>query len=267
MAMSNDVGVDVEAYRRDGYAVVRGLFSADEAATMRAEGHATVARLAERYDVDGTWSTARDPAGNATALSHCHDMQLHAAAFAQRLFDPRLTAAFAATMDTPNVQLHHNKLFIKPPENGSPFPLHQDWPFFPHANDSLVAAIVHLDDAPEEKGCLRVVPGSHRSGRQDHIGEPHWNLAATNLDDEAITLPAAAGDVLFFSCLTIHGSGVNVSSEPRTTWLVQVRDPADSPTVDRHRSPGQGTMLAGINAANPAPPSSFQPPLPRRVVR
>jgi hypothetical protein len=47
--------------------------------------------------------------------------------------------------------------------------------------------------------------------------------------------------------MLIHGSGLNVSDESRTTLLVQMRDPEDKPTVDRHLSRGQGMMLAGVN--------------------
>ena len=59
--------------------------------------------------------------------------------------------------------------------------------------------------------------------------------------------PAEAGDVLFFSYLTIHGSGINRTSEPRTTILIQMRDPSDPPSVRTHESRGQGMMLRGID--------------------
>ena len=43
----------------------------------------------------------------------------------------------------------------------------------------------------------------------------------------------------------IHGSGINVSNEARTTWLIQYRDPADRLVGNRHTgSLGQGMMLA-----------------------
>jgi hypothetical protein len=58
--------------------------------------------------------------------------------------------------------------------------------------------------------------------------------------------------VLFFSYLTIHGSGINVSDEARTTVLIQMRDPADPPAVKTHESRGQGMMLRGV-APIPAP--------------
>jgi ectoine hydroxylase-related dioxygenase (phytanoyl-CoA dioxygenase family) len=64
--------------------------------------------------------------------------------------------------------------------------------------------------------------------------------------------PAAAGDVLFFNYLTIHGSGVNRSSRTRRNVLFQYRDPADAPVfngdgVEDHVDWGMGLMVAGGN--------------------
>jgi hypothetical protein len=64
--------------------------------------------------------------------------------------------------------------------------------------------------------------------------------------ESATVLPARAGDVLFFSYLTIHGSGVNVSDEARTTLLIQMRDPMDHPLYEGAREAGEGLMLRGI---------------------
>jgi ectoine hydroxylase-related dioxygenase (phytanoyl-CoA dioxygenase family) len=65
--------------------------------------------------------------------------------------------------------------------------------------------------------------------------------------ESAVACPAKAGDALFFSYLTIHGSGVNTSPEARTTLLIQMRDPEDPPTLKVHESRGQGMMLRGID--------------------
>ena len=233
-------------YAEQGYVLVPGLLTPDEAETYRRHTHELLASLGTRDDP--TWGSASAVAGGrSTSLQHLHDAQFYDAAYTRLLVDPRFTSVAAAVLGTPNVQLHHTKVFVKPPEQGSPFPLHQDYPFFPHTHHRVGAAIFHFDDAPEEKGCLRVIPGSHRDGPRKHDPEGSFHLTDVPFDD-AIPVPAAAGDVIFFPYLTVHGSGVNVSDEPRTTWLVQFRDPADPPAARMHEhSLGQGMMLAGVD--------------------
>ena len=237
-------------YHENGYFVARGLLSPAEAADLRRECHELIARLSAHQSMDATWGSAREavPGAKDTKIMHCHNVQFYSAAFSRLIVDPRLTDRAAAVIGSPNVQLHHTKMFIKPPEKGSPFPMHQDVPYFPHDHHSMIAAIIHFDDAPIEKGCVRVVPGSHKLGPLEHSQEGGWHLPFAQYPVEsAVPCEAKAGDVLFFSYLTIHGSGINVSSEARTTLLVQMRDPADPPTIVTHESRGQGMMLRGID--------------------
>lgn len=238
-------------FRENGYILVKGLLSKEEAAMYRQEAHDLADRLREtRKNIDATWGSARDSveAAQKTVIYHCHDVQFYSAAFSRLLVDDRLTGVAADVMGTPNVQLHHTKMFIKPPEKGSPFPMHQDAPYFPHDKHSMIAAIVHFDDAPIEKGCVRVVPGSHKLGVLEHSSQGGWHLPFEQYPIEsAVPCEAEAGDALFFSYLTIHGSGINVSSEARTTILIQMRDPADPPTIKTHESRGQGQILRGID--------------------
>jgi phytanoyl-CoA hydroxylase len=241
----------VQAYKEDGYVLVKGVLSKDEAASLRDACHQLAQRLASGPESDPTWESAREMsgmAGEATMLQARHDVQFDDAAFARLLLDERLADAAADLIGSPNVQLHHTKMIIKPPENGSPFPMHQDHAFFPHTRHTVLAAICHFDDAPEEKGCVRVVPGSHQQGPIEHVtsGSPHLPFERYPLE-ASVPCPAEAGDVLFFNYLTVHGSGVNTSDEARTTLLVQMRDPEDDPAVDVHRSRGQGMMLRGID--------------------
>lgn len=236
-------------FKENGYVHISGLLTPDEAALYRRETHELMARLSEIRNIDATWGSAKDIAGGVvTQLLHCHDVQFQSAAFARLIVDEKLTSIAADCIGGPNVQLHHTKAFVKPPEKGSPFPMHQDAPFFPHDNHSMIAVILHFDDAPLEKGCLRVVPGSHKNGMMPHIGTGSWHLDPSEYPvADATPLPAKAGDAVFFSYLTIHGSGINESSEARTTLLIQMRDPLDPPTIRTHESRGQGMMLRGID--------------------
>ena len=231
-------------YHEQGFVHIPGLLSLDEAAAFRAEVHAIADRQGSN---DATWDSVRGD----TSITHCHDVQFRSAAFTRLLIDKRLTG-IARSIIGPNVQLHHTKMFIKPPEKGSPFPMHQDFPYFPHRDHSMIAVILHFDDAPDEKGCLRVYPGSHKLGPLLAFGNDH-HLSVDRFPLAGATpIPAKAGDAIFFSYLLAHGSGLNVSDEPRTTLLVQLRDPADKPLKEGHGSRGQGMMLAGVDPTTEA---------------
>ncbi len=137
-------------YADNGYVVVPGLLTPAEAAMYRQETHDLAERLSAQRNINSTWGSASTVTDKPTALLHCHDVQFQSAAFSRLIVDERLTGAAADIMG-PNVQLHHTKMFIKPPEKGSPFPMHQDAPFFPHDHHSMIAVIVHFDDAPTGK--------------------------------------------------------------------------------------------------------------------
>jgi len=227
-------------YARLGYVHIKGLLTAAEAAAYRAELHALAARQGE---TDATWDSVKT---GGTSITHSHDVHFKSAAITRLLVDPRLTG-IAQDIIGPNVQLHHNKMFIKPPETGSPFPMHQDFPYFPHERHSMIAVILHFDDAPEEKGCVCVYPGTHKLGPLEAVGQDHHLPEDVYQIAGATPLPAEAGDAIFMSYLLVHGSGLNVSDEPRTTLLIQMRDPEDQPLSEGHTSRGQGMMLAGVD--------------------
>jgi ectoine hydroxylase-related dioxygenase (phytanoyl-CoA dioxygenase family) len=240
----------IARYQTDGYLLVPGLLTPAEAATCRKACHDLVERLSKTTNLDATWGSAKVAVAEAekTVVLHCHNVQFYDATLTKLLVDDRFTACAADLLGIPNIQLHHNKMFIKPPEKGAPFPMHQDQPYFPHARHTMTAAVFHFDDAPIEKGCLRVVPGSHLKGPLTHDPEGGWHLPFSEYPVESATpCEAKAGDVLFFNYLCIHGSGVNVSNEARTTLLVQFKDPEDPPLEDTHRSRGQGMMLRGLD--------------------
>lgn len=251
----------VRRYREQGYLLVSGLFGAEQLDRLEASFDQLVARrLAAGAELDATWGGTRWRAregAERTVVLHTHDLQAYCAEWTRALVHDRWTAAMSDLIGGPNVQLHHTKLFLKPPEVGSPFPLHQDYPHFPHERHTMMAAVLHLTDASEEMGCLRVIPGSHRAGPLP-VGE-HLHLDPDDYPvDRALPCPAVRGDVLFFSYLLVHGSGINRSQRTRKTVLVQVRDPADRQLTDNHRSHAQGLMLRGVHPQVTVAHGSFE---------
>jgi phytanoyl-CoA hydroxylase len=266
--VSDVAAVDAEAYREQGFVLVPQVFDAETMARARAEADAMLARVVEAgTKVEATWKgkwreklIGNDAAPNmmsgmgdgdvmamASAVSSIHNVQYHSAFFNRLIADDRFTGAVAQLIG-PDVQLHHTKYHVKPAGHGAPFPMHQDHPFFPHEQHTMLAAAIHFDDADVENGCLCVVPGSNKLGPIQHISESSHYLPLDEWPlERAVPAVAKAGDVLIFNYLTVHGSYVNRSTRPRRLLLVQMRSPLDRPTAQVHLSPGQGTMLRGIN--------------------
>ena len=216
----------VDAYHQDGYIKVEGLFPPKEAKELGSEMEQIIdAWGQETIGWRGPW---RDRYLNETErlktkAVFMHNPHFYSATWGRVIFHPRLVACVEALVG-PGVQWHHTVLHAKPPELGTPFPMHQDYPFYPHDGLDFVDCLVHLDETPVESGCLRVVPGSHKNGPLEHITGSHTapHLPPDKYHPDIIDstlIPAKAGDVIFFSYCLIHWSEVNRTNN----WRKSVR--------------------------------------------
>jgi hypothetical protein len=124
------------------------------------------------------------------------------------------------------VRLYGSKLNIKAPEYGSPVEWHQDWAFYPHTNDDVLAVGVMLDDMRLENGPLMVMPGSHKGPTYDHHADGVFcgaiDADACALDfTQAVPLTGKAGACSFHHVRMVHGSAQNNSSRPRQLLLYE----------------------------------------------
>ncbi|MCS7458585.1 phytanoyl-CoA dioxygenase family protein [Paenibacillus doosanensis] len=239
---------EAEFYRDNGYLLVKGIFDQKEVEEMRRATGKIIERAAHsKYDKNHAWQGDYLPPEELKklVLKGFHDVHYHDAAFARAAIHPNM-AAILSQLIGPNVLLHHTKMLVKPPENGAAFPMHQDYPYFPHTNHTMLAASVHLDRADTENGCLCVVPGSHKAGPLPHIGTYYLNHKEHPISS-GTPCPAEAGDVLFFNYLTIHGSDCNRSERPRRNVLFQYREASDLPVRNVHFDWGMGLMVCGEN--------------------
>ena len=243
-----------EFYEEQGYLIVSDVFTPEELDRLEAEFDGVVTRRNQTgEDLNATWGGDWKADMPQMTIVHSHDVQKFSAAWGRVLYHPRFSEMLSDIIG-PNVQLHHTKLFQKPTETGGAFPLHQDYHYFPHAKNTMMAAVIHLTDATEEMGRIRVVPGSHKQGVLDTYVSPSGKRPALYLDpekypvDSALPLTAKRGDVVCFTYLTIHGSSINSSDKVRKTVLVQARDPEDKPLDDAHTtSHAQGLMITGVD--------------------
>ena len=157
------------AYRRDGFIVVEDVLDADRLAAIRA----TVARLVagaaavdahdDVYDLEPGHSRAT-PRVRRIKAPHKVDPVFDAV-----IRDPKVIAILQAQLG-PDLRLHGSKLNMKSPEYGSPVEWHQDWAFYPHTNDDLLAVGVMLDR------------GQSMGLAMDAAGVPSWPKARQSME-------------------------------------------------------------------------------------
>ncbi len=239
-----------EFFQTNGYYHAKGVFFPAEIRELETDFDHIVHQLkGSGEEVDVRWGGAvmDKIAPKDSFVVHTHNVQIYSAAWLRAMMQARFLEHAQAILG-PNVILHHSKLFQKPAEKGAPFPMHQDWSYFPTIKDTMMAGIIHVSNATDEMGCLRVYPGSHKLGR---VAETNGQTSAEVLTEypleKATIVEAEAGDVLFFHYCTLHGSMPNRSQKTRKTVLVQMHSGEDV-VEDENRHPNARLVLSGWNS-------------------
>ena len=121
-----------------------------------------------------------------------------------------------------SARFHHSKLNFKLPSKlGGIVDWHQDWSFYPHTNDDLLAIGIYLEDCFEENGPLKVVPKSHKNKLYNHHYKGNFVGRITEKLDtkKAVSLIGSAGTVTFHHVRTLHASGLNLTNNSRPLLL------------------------------------------------
>ncbi|MFP4327040.1 MAG: ectoine hydroxylase [Paracoccaceae bacterium] len=219
-----------EAFERDGFLVLEGLFEPEEvaalidaSASLRAEGHAI-----RREDV------VTEPGSDAVRT--IFRLEEHDALM-NRLGRDRRLAGIARFLLGDDVYIHQSRLNYKPGFTGKEFYWHSDFETW-HAEDGMprmraVSASLLLTDNSAQNGALMLMPGSHRTFVSCHGETPPENHRAslqaqkvgTPSHDSLTRLAEAhgiasaegrAGTLILFDCNTMHGSNGNITPFPRS---------------------------------------------------
>ncbi|PRY12598.1 phytanoyl-CoA dioxygenase family protein [Kineococcus rhizosphaerae] len=216
--MSDDAD---SAYARDGYVLVRGLFSREEAADWYAHAHHLGAtRTAEFASAQEFDPTSEDPLRRRPRLLQPH---LGDERSRQFLLDQRLRRALVHLLGEEPLAVQ-TMIYFKPP-GARGQALHQDQRYLQVSPGTCVAAWLALERVDPANGCLRVVPGSHRVG----VLCPVPSDTTRSFTSETVPVPEGMsvvdvvmepGDVLFFHGNLIHGSDPNTTADRFRTVVV-----------------------------------------------
>ncbi|MDB4338497.1 phytanoyl-CoA dioxygenase family protein [Rubripirellula sp.] len=113
--------------------------------------------------------------------------------------------------------------FAKPAKVGTRTPWHQDGEYWPIEPLATCTVWIALDASTKENGCLRVIPGSHKSRQLAKHNRSDASDVALNLEldeaefdeSEAVDITLKPGEVSLHDVYLYHGSEPNLSDYPR----------------------------------------------------
>jgi len=223
----------IEAFRRDGAVVVRGLFTPDEVEVIE---RGIERNLAEPGPLFKVASQPDDP--GRFVEDFCNWQRIDE--FRQIAFESRAADVAAALMGGREVRLFHDHMLVKEPGTRQPTPWHQDQPYYNVDGAENCSMWAPVDPVAEES-TLEFLAGSHLEG---------WRLPRTFMDEQAKWFPEGSlaelpdiesrrddfrilrwalqpGDAVFFHMLTLHHAyGVPGTSRRRAFSLRFLGDDA-----------------------------------------
>lgn len=220
----------VEQYERDGFLVLRDVFSPEEVALLQAE----LDRLREKAEsLDRPEVITEKGSRKVRSIFKVHELST---VFGKLAADERL-AGLASFLLGDDVYLHQTRLNYKPGFHGKEFYWHSDFETW-HIEDGMplpraLSISVSLTDNTPHNGPLLVIPGSHKhyvvcegetppenyqmSLQAQETGVPSdENLTRLAREGGLVDTAGPAGSVLIFDSNLMHGSNSNITHLPRS---------------------------------------------------
>ncbi len=227
----------VARYRRDGYAIIRGLFGAGEIAAIgeavdRLHAEAVAHRRSFRHG-NLFYRLAAGDDGGEPIVQMVQWPSYHMPELDAVRRDPRWAALLAPLLGGDIKQII-NQLHWKKPGSMGDFAWHQDSQFrqpqhaYRNLSDAYVQTGLAIDPHRRESGCLRFIPRSHLKGElaldysSDVLGRSMDDaaLAAVGLSaDDVVDVLLEPGDVALWNSYMVHGSGTNHADHQRRLFI------------------------------------------------
>lgn len=214
------------SYWRDGYVLIENAVPADVLENLQnvtrnfIDQSRVVTSNNDIYDLDKGHSN-ENPRLNRIKTPHSVHQAYWDYLCSEALLD------FIQPLLGQNIRLNNSKLNAKAAQGGAPVEWHQDWAFYPHTNDDLLAVGVMLSDIGEDDGPLQMIPGSHKEPVLSHFNDGVF-CGAINPDDhaarlgDAVSITGKAGSLSLHHVRTTHGSAPNQGVNPRLLLLYEL---------------------------------------------
>jgi ectoine hydroxylase-related dioxygenase (phytanoyl-CoA dioxygenase family) len=209
----------VETYREQGYLLVEDVIDRELLERLRRATHEMIDRSRAVTASDAVFDLDEGHSAERPRLTRIKQPHLNVPGFDEVMHAPKVKAALQALLG-PAVRLQTTKLNTKAPGGGAAVEWHQDWAFYPHTNDDLLAVGLMLEDVDEANGPLMVIPGTHKGPVLSHAVNGVFAGAIDPADplferEKAVTLTGRAGSMTVHHVRLLHGSAPNMSDRAR----------------------------------------------------
>ena len=217
-SMLNDA--QIAQYKEDGYVVVADLLGSDTLDALRTVTEVIVAGAAGIETHTDALDLEESHRPDAPRVRRIKKPHLVHPFYRELAAHPAIMAALTPLIGE-NIRLRGGgKVNIKAAGYGAPVEWHQDWAFYPHTNQDVLAVGILLDDMDADNGPVLFLPGSHRGPIYDHHSQGAFcgaiDVSATGLDvSGAREIHAPAGTVTIHHARLVHGSAMNTSERQR----------------------------------------------------
>lgn len=213
----------IDFYHAEGYLAVENVLTRDEVEELRRVTDEFVAKSREVTEHTDIFDLEPGHTPESPKVRRIKNPIMHHEAYNRAIRHDGILDIVERLIG-PGVRQNGHKLNMKSAGFGSPVEWHQDWAFYPHTNDDLLAVGVCIDDMTIENGALLVVPGSHRGPVYDHHQNGRFAGAITEpgfKPEPVVPIEIRAGGISIHHVRTLHGSAPNTSGQPRRLLLFQ----------------------------------------------
>lgn len=242
-----------EHFQRDGFLILRGFTAADRVARLRAVAEDQLRREIPplEYEADLHYPGAppsRSAEGGRTVRRLLQAQGRHPD-FTEWLAQPALLIRLHQLLGSEVLMplAHHNCIMTKQPRYSSDTGWHQDIRYWHFQRPELINVWLALGAEREHNGCLRLVPGSHRT----MLGRERFDEALFFREDlpenrallaQAVCAELEAGDVLLFHARALHAATRNFSEQTKFSAVFTFR-PGDNRPLPGTRSASLPELL------------------------
>ena len=210
----------VDAYQRDGFVIPRIIIPETEFAPVRDAGEEIIKGNEGKADLIRQPSMPRRE-GFPADEGNDHNWPLFKLCLSPTILDA------VEPLLGPDILMFYTFMIAKPPGTGAEVPWHQDGHYSPHRPLNGLSVWIALDETSPENGCLRFIPGSHRTGLIPHYKENRKDVSTNhNIDhqyfdpDSAVDACLKPGQFTMHGVFTIHGSNANSAGRRRAGFVI-----------------------------------------------